>query len=201
MYWYSTSASGLSPRVRGNLRWPRFTAAWGRSIPTCAGEPASTPTAGGASGVYPRVCGGTAWASLSHRNWTGLSPRVRGNHLRRPAAAPGHRSIPACAGEPRRMTGCGLPAWVYPRVCGEPTGGCRPPSGTTVYPRVCGGTDRSSRRTSSQAGLSPRVRGNPHCHHRCKRFVRSIPACAGEPAASLMAAAPASVYPRVCGGT
>ena len=49
----------------------------------------------------------------------GLSPRVRGNlagHVRRDL--PG-RSIPACAGKPRRGEKNAPMIRVYPRVCGE----------------------------------------------------------------------------------
>ena len=53
-----SSASGLSPRVRGS----RFLAA-GKpntrgSIPACAGEPRNHSSPSPGSGVYPRVCGG-----------------------------------------------------------------------------------------------------------------------------------------------
>ena len=50
---------GLSPRVRGNP--PRLT---------------STPSA---TGVYPRVCGGTLGRAVDILPAAGLSPRVRGN--------------------------------------------------------------------------------------------------------------------------
>ena len=71
--------SGLSPRVRGNLRpagSPRVT---DRSIPACAGEPKPGPAAGRLSAVYPRVCGGTVHALDAAAFEAGLSPRVRGN--------------------------------------------------------------------------------------------------------------------------
>ena len=51
------------------------------------------------------------------------------------------------------------------------------------------------------AGLSPRVRGNHFLVQRLVEVVRSIPACAGEPAAAVRHYPPAGVYPRVCGGT
>ena len=51
---------GLSPRVRGNpaplTRWPPGY----RSIPACAGEPATECVHAPPFRVYPRVCGGTA---------------------------------------------------------------------------------------------------------------------------------------------
>ena len=54
---------------------------------------------------------------------------------------------------------------------------------------------------ASNAGLSPRVRGNPPLAWRSAVASRSIPACAGEPQSLRPPAAAAPVYPRVCGGT
>ena len=50
---------GLSPRVRGNPADRPAGAGAGRSIPACAGEPASGPGGRCPTLVYPRVCGGT----------------------------------------------------------------------------------------------------------------------------------------------
>ena len=50
-------------------------------------------------------------------------------------------------------------------------------------------------------GLSPRVRGNRYHRARDHAARRSIPACAGEPAAESVDQARQRVYPRVCGGT
>ena len=52
-----------------------------------------------------------------------------------------------------------------------------------------------------KTGLSPRVRGNHSMPAWGTRSVRSIPACAGEPAWCLRPTSSAMVYPRVCGGT
>ena len=70
-----------------------------------------------------------------------------------------------------------------------------------VYPRVCGGTSPSGPLAQPQAGLSPRVRGNPDAIALGATITGSIPACAGEP--NRWAANPGGceVYPRVCGGT
>ena len=75
------------------------------------------------------------------------------------------------------------------------------PVSDQVYPRVCGGTWLDSFTPTAPRGLSPRVRGNP-----LRPAVRlpapgSIPACAGEPAASSPTPCSSRVYPRVCGGT
>ena len=192
---------GLSPRVRGNrLERPLFLRN-DRSIPACAGEPDRASRAGLSAKVYPRVCGGTACHLAVDALNGGLSPRVRGNLLSYGRRSWYRRSIPACAGEPRtrRLRGFRI----------------------EVYPRVCGGTFRLTIPPCRSAGLSPRVRGNPHVPIRDVRIVGSIPACAGEPPRlpsrccdhqvypacagepERRPSRPAlpRVYPRVCGGT
>ena len=173
--------NGLSPRVRGNpdVLAPILTG--GRSIPACAGEPLASAGRSPTGMVYPRVCGGTRERAFAIVGDTGLSPRVRGNqfHDYRPVGA--GRSIPACAGEP------------VPRL----TSDCV----ARVYPRVCGGTPFARPCRAGPEGLSPRVRGN-HLGQFTSSFVlRSIPACAGEPANCASRIALLRVYPRVCGGT
>ena len=73
----------------------------------------------------------------------------------------------------------------------------RPP----VYPRVCGGTTITAAVTRGDAGLSPRVRGNPVAVNVGALRIRSIPACAGEPPFAAVPGNARRVYPRVCGGT
>ena len=92
---------GLSPRVRGNLCVGfHFAYRLHRSIPACAGEPASLPLRLSPAPVYPRVCGGTSSSSMRSPRSLGLSPRVRGNLLYNHESSGERRSIPACAGEP-----------------------------------------------------------------------------------------------------
>ena len=152
-----------------------------RSIPACAGEPAIGVDAAVDGEVYPRVCGGTRLKSISPTPSQGLSPRVRGNRVNNSARCVDAGSIPACAGEPWRR-------W--------PCSGC-----WAVYPRVCGGTRRRWRLGEADAGLSPRVRGNPDEFKRHAAVFGSIPACAGEPAPACPSTSRPRVYPRVCGGT
>ena len=172
---------GLSPRVRGNRTSFLCERCATRSIPACAGEPASKYPSCLSSGVYPRVCGGTWRRNCSPPPAWGLSPRVRGNRVcgARMESAP--RSIPACAGEPLRSRGIFF------------LGG--------VYPRVCGGTHHWDPDATPERGLSPRVRGNPgrNLLHHVQQG--SIPACAGEPAPGRSTRPGSKVYPRVCGGT
>ena len=179
--YYCPYHNGLSPRVRGN-RQVAFRAASGqRSIPACAGEPPSRAAPLAGDRVYPRVCGGTECRVVYLWRVAGLSPRVRGNlRLSHPSGGSGG-SIPACAGEP----------------------GCRRPCGPVrgVYPRVCGGTLYQVAGGDGDAGLSPRVRGNPVRQAGRESPCRSIPACAGEPGWGSPATPAYRVYPRVCGGT
>ncbi len=177
----SGGPTGLSPRVRGNLLRLRFAAINAGSIPACAGEPRHTGIDCHVPGVYPRVCGGTKMAIDTFAPQYGLSPRVRGNRVD-PYPRPGQcGSIPACAGEPGRVSYC-------------------TPS-TPVYPRVCGGTASAGANITGAHGLSPRVRGNPRAGHVALRHRGSIPACAGEPLRAGGVASKGGVYPRVCGGT
>ena len=152
----------------------------------------------------------------------GLSPRVRGNPGGIVRHAVGHGSIPACAGEPAARPRRPRRTKVYPRVCGGTCGRPRRPRRTKVYPRVCGGTQALLIFVVPATGLSPRVRGNRIPAAAVVDVIRSIPACAGEPAhvllvrRSLLGSIPACageppsvrggivdvwVYPRVCGGT
>ncbi len=221
--WSSTSFRwGLSPRVRGNLRFCAVQWTRSRSIPACAGEP-RVECAGDYWGwVYPRVCGGTRRSSAFV-----IMPS---------------RSIPACAGEPVNFLSMRGLLSVYPRVCGGTSrpgrrSGCR--SGLSprvrgnhdvcgpwssvrgsipacageptvvsvggltvkVYPRVCGGTIGVVQSNYYTAGLSPRVRGNRIAGLGSLPVTRSIPACAGEPGTLSNHSPHRWVYPRVCGGT
>ena len=154
----------------------------GRSIPACAGEPASPAVVSSGWWVYPRVCGGTRGRCATDRAAYGLSPRVRGE----PSAS-----------DPSPPTIDGL----SPRVRGEPNTPTGGPSPAWVYPRVCGGTGSTKTVGLPRRGLSPRVRGNRRgCASRV-HLVGSIPACAGEPSPTVPPPATSRVYPRVCGGT
>ena len=174
-------SQGLSPRVRGNPAHGHVERPQDRSIPACAGEPHSARRNESPDRVYPRVCGGTCLMLWRLCVLRGLSPRVRGNHRLLCTVCPWPRSIPACAGEPRCA---GLD-------CDR----------TRVYPRVCGGTGRRPTLFAVELGLSPRVRGNLAAELFSQNPHRSIPACAGEPAAGAGCGVAGEVYPRVCGGT
>ena len=149
--------------------------------PRVRGNPPNPKCSRSTRWVYPRVYGGTLLRHVNIQSVWGLSPRVRGN-LRAPGSRiPCDGSIPACTGEPSR---------------GESRD-----RASRVYPRVYGGTPPSGRSMKANAGLSPRVRGNPArlSVYPCMR--RSIPACTGEPSSLGAFAFLAQVYPRVYGGT
>ena len=167
--------------MRGNPAVSNLYLCLFRSIPACAGEPYLTPCLRWCLPVYPRVCGGTELCPICLCTQNGLSPRVRGNRLNRRSRQAKIGSIPACAGEPG-TDGTGF------RHRG-------------VYPRVCGGTVPAGWGGVGSFGLSPRVRGNPGRRNAPFQPIRSIPACAGEPAVEPSLPAGPGVYPRVCGGT
>ena len=172
---------GLSPRVRGNRHRKGETPFHPGSIPACAGEPVPSFWVIRPVWVYPRVCGGTRYHPDPPKSQNGLSPRVRGNLPPLFALFALRRSIPACAGEPLYL-GTAAPAW-------------------RVYPRVCGGTSEGALFHRMEKGLSPRVRGNRVRIFLDPPYLRSIPACAGEPHRARPHTSPPEVYPRVCGGT
>ena len=116
---------GLSPHVRGNHFNPPLAAAYLRSIPARAGEPALMQRLINLEWVYPRTCGGTVGASGSGAAVPGLSPHVRGNPPRSLSGSSVNRSIPARAGEPPSAPSSARERPVYPRTCG----------GTSTAPR------------------------------------------------------------------
>ena len=177
----SSSANGLSPRVRGNRSGWRVRVRWCGSIPARAGEPGTPTTIAGSVSVYPRACGGTFLGVAPPATDYGLSPRVRGNRVELDAVAEPDRSIPARAGEPEQTVG-------RRRLFG-------------VYPRACGGTKGWLYIALGATGLSPRVRGNRMFRHRFCSNAGSIPARAGEPRWTACGRSTGRVYPRACGGT
>ena len=175
----SSSSSGPSPRVRGSR--PRSGQGGGirGSIPACAGKPPPGLGSFHPTRVHPRVCGEAVSGRPSHCSRNGPSPRVRGSRICRPHSAHRMRSIPACAGKPRRMHGRRATPRVHPRVCGE--------------------ARLAALRRRDVGGPSPRVRGSPASLNDIPEVVGSIPACAGKPAAAESAVTTSAVHPRVCG--
>ena len=109
---------GLSPRVRGSQPVLHGQQAGRGSIPAGAGEPSAGSAPNRGTRVYPRGCGGARLMSHSTPGKDGLSPRVRGSHLRHGRNHGLDGSIPAGAGEPVRHVPRVQKIRVYPRGCG-----------------------------------------------------------------------------------
>ena len=99
-----SESPGLSPRVRGSPVGTVTAKSAVGSIPACAGEPAVLVSTPDAHPVYPRVCGGAMGMSTVGDSDLGLSPRVRGSPAHQAHPVPAKGSIPACAGEPPRVS-------------------------------------------------------------------------------------------------
>ena len=167
--------------MRGNPGHTRTAAKQRRSIPAYAGEPHPARESFQQCQVYPRVCGGTGHPRRRKPHAARLSPRMRGNRADGGCGWLRRGSIPAYAGEPRRLPSAQRTS--------------------EVYPRVCGGTRSRPVRRKRGEGLSPRMRGNPRIRSPAASLIRSIPAYAGEPPAARAGQCGPRVYPRVCGGT
>ena len=170
---------GPSPRVRGSRTSVQSRAVRVRSIPACAGKPPGQDLAAGSREVHPRVCGEAGVRGRRRGVRRGPSPRVRGSPRVGHPAWEMARSIPACAGKPRRSRPSRPKVRVHPRVCGEAV-------------LATGGNPRDE-------GPSPRVRGSPERQVGVLAGERSIPACAGKPAPATSGCRRAGVHPRVCG--
>ena len=132
----------------------------------------------------------------------GLSPRARGNPQSSCSDNSDTGSIPACAGEPHRISAAeDCMHRSIPACAGEPRGQLTHVSHVGVYPRVRGGTRFARLRSVPLRGLSPRARGNHAAVDASTNLRGSIPACAGEPPRMQKCALCGQVYPRVRGGT
>ena len=131
--------------------------------------------------VYPRAYGETYSYRGKFPSARGLSPRIRGNHLRFKPAGERLGSIPAHTGKPVSGDGIRGAPGVYPRAYGETSS--RIPS--SVFSR----------------GLSPRIRGNRSPVTGYAEHLGSIPAHTGKPRSSWPRRATARVYPRAYGET
>ena len=177
----ASTASGLSPRTRGNRRDLVGTRAQHRSIPANAGKPSSSRPRGRARRVYPRERGETHLVNDGFLPTLGLSPRTRGNPRKRRARNSSSGSIPANAGKP----------WQSARRSAM----------VPVYPRERGETSDAGRWMGLFPGLSPRTRGNPRAETGRIPAGGSIPANAGKPVAPGNYRQSHRVYPRERGET
>ena len=171
--------AGPSPRVRGIRLRARGARSFRGSIPACAGNPGWRFGSRATSGVHPRVCGESRADSRWPLPVRGPSPRVRGIRLVDVREVAGHRSIPACAGNPMARRDERRDDAVHPRVCGESQLGLKS--------------------ADLLQGPSPRVRGILVGAATAAVEAGSIPACAGNPSGNAPSAVSAGVHPRVCG--
>ena len=88
-----------------------------------------------------------------------------------------------------------------PACTGKPSDGMTTTTWMRVYPRMYGETSSSGMSWGGVRGLSPHVRGNPHCRAQDGRAQRSIPACTGKPCGSPRTSTGSRVYPRMYGET
>ena len=170
---------GPSPRVRGSLLVASASGGFSGSIPACAGKPPGNPAGPFPGGVHPRVCGEALAAGWLDGTDRGPSPRVRGSRTGSGHGGSRTWSIPACAGKPFRH-GVGQPA-------------------IRVHPRVCGEAVVIAHDLPPARGPSPRVRGSRRPARHRRRYLGSIPACAGKPIQSYPRRLLTWVHPRVCG--
>ena len=177
----SSTAWGLSPRMRGNRDQGRPRSIGKGSIPAHAGQPVTDSDSRSRRRVYPRACGATEIRKHGLTLTQGLSPRMRGNHQSTQARSYAGGSIPAHAGQPLVVDGDAEDAGVYPRACGA--------------------TAMGFMLALSEKGLSPRMRGNLRQIIRRAGVRGSIPAHAGQPSIAGDIMHYYKVYPRACGAT
>ena len=172
---------GPSPRGRGNRIARRRRQPRRRTIPAWAGEPRHGHGKVDEAADHPRVGGGTLRGTPERVRFNGPSPRGRGNP-RTPSL------LRQCRGT--------IPAWA-----GEPSATNTHRADTRDHPRVGGGTTMISDDDASDAGPSPRGRGNRADKAGNSALSWTIPAWAGEPASSMPMRATTWDHPRVGGGT
>ena len=180
-------AWGLSPRVRGNRNRSGNTTAADRGLsPRVRGNRSpDRDVVASTCRVYPRVCGGTEAHLQARRVIARCAPP-------RSVSA---RSIPACAGEPRRSCRRAMP-WLLleglsPRVRGNHHEAVQLPLRGWSIPACAGepraGWDAILLRMVVHGRSIPACAGEPlrgDAEKNGFRRGRSIPACAGEPAGS-----------------
>ncbi len=167
--------------MRGNPHGCRGGRRHSGPIPAHAGQPPSRPRRPQTRRAYPRACGATLTWSDGTVTTSGLSPRMRGNPVRKVTTFTQIGPIPAHAGQPSR---------------GPPSSRRR-----GAYPRACGATEDVQPVAAAGDGLSPRMRGNlPVCSVPAG-LLGPIPAHAGQPGSRVPDRESGRAYPRACGAT
>ena len=172
-------AGGSAPRVRGTENIRRASLCSARFSPACAGNGTAHTAPSATISVQPRVCGERFDAAAVASPDAGSAPRVRGTGPFAASVSENIRFSPACAGNgSRRLVEMTI---------------------MTVQPRVCGERRRGYGRPDDARGSAPRVRGTAGAERSLAVHSRFSPACAGNGAAGIPAAARRPVQPRVCG--
>ena len=151
--------SGSSPLARGTLDRLRPRPRAHRFIPARAGNTVGTARLSLTRPVHPRSRGEHVDRAQLEDQTTGSSPLARGTPRRRHHAVPGHRFIPARAGN----TPIAPPA----------------DSSTSVHPRSRGEHWSRPKASSTFSGSSPLARGTRERSRRDGGWIRFIPARAG----------------------
>ena len=182
-----SGTSGSSPRMRGTPVQPSNQRPLRRFIPAHAGNSHARSHRPSGLPVHPRACGELRSSTWSRVFSAGSSPRMRGTQCEMRAYALGQRFIPAHAGNSANCCQLRCPLSVHPRACGEL---------------------QAARRSSRCAfGSSPRMRGTLSNHCIFVRYLRFIPAHAGNSLhvmivrGELTVNPPSriTVHPRACG--
>ena len=173
------TAYGSSPRMRGKHQ---HRTAWRTSrwiIPAHAGQTGVAPCEWVAGSDHPRACGANGRAPLIVSEAGGSSPRMRGKHQVHLLAVAGDRIIPAHAGQTRSRRSA--------------------LNTSSDHPRACGANQTDVGGGQSLYGSSPRMRGKLHQPHRTLRFLRIIPAHAGQTWSIASWRDTPADHPRACG--
>ncbi len=172
-------AAGSSPHTRGTRQFRRHARYQRRFIPAYAGNTGCMRPARRPEPVHPRIRGEHRGARSSRRMSGGSSPHTRGTPEHKPNPLRRVRFIPAYAGN-------------------TDAGDMQPGSGT-VHPRIRGEHDLLSVDRRGRDGSSPHTRGTHRVMIAMIRFLRFIPAYAGNTPAATRLALAIAVHPRIRG--
>ena len=168
--------AGSSPLARGTLGGGGALRPGVRFIPARAGNTPARPAARRSPAVHPRSRGEHEGSGATANVTRGSSPLARGTHEPGVAGRPGHRFIPARAGNTRAAA--------------------RPRASPPVHPRSRGEHCPTSPVGCSPNGSSPLARGTLEHDRTQARRRRFIPARAGNTARRCRRGSSGAVHPR-----
>ena len=165
--------------MRGTHRWGSYDIEDLRIIPAHAGNSQKGARSARHAADHPRACGELIEGPDGAGKTTGSSPRMRGTLWQHRTARSRPRIIPAHAGNSPR----------HPPDCPQ----------LSDHPRACGELDSQDRLSTMTDGSSPRMRGTRVKGRAHGRFLRIIPAHAGNSAPDRFASSRMADHPRACG--